>query len=1263
MRRKWQCILTVLIAGFVLISTFGSGFAAPLSDGKSTVPKGTDGGTSEKSYTVTLITGDKVLLETFTDGRQAVTVVPGEREGVQPTYRTEGNGEDLYVIPSDIALYVPEKLDRELFNITGLVRQGYHDKGTKQIPVIINPNKQTLASNTKLPGLDKVRTFKSIQAVSGSIDKSKASAFGKALSQSNQTSSGKTLSSSTHPLSGIEKIWLDQRIEAALEESVPQTGAPKAWESGYDGTGVTVAVLDTGIDAKHPDLDGKVVKSHNFTTSETDGDNHGHGTHVAATIAGSGNATAEGLRKGVAPGARILNGKVLGDSGTGQLSWIIDGMEWAAENGAQVINMSLGGNPTDGTDPVSQALNNLTERHGVLFVVAAGNSGPSKETVGYPGAADAALTVGSVDKSGKLATTSSRGPRIHDYAIKPEITAPGVNIIAARAKGTYMGSVVDDHYTRASGTSMAAPHVAGAAAIMLQKQPDWKPDKLKAALVSTAKPASEYTVYQQGAGELDLVRSMEQQVFAETAALNFGVFQYPHDNAKPVTKTVTYANQSDQPVTLSLSLDLKDDSGGALPEGMARLNNNEITIPAKSTAEVEVTINRKLGKYGVYTGYLKAVSKDNQVSLHTPAAFHKEPEMYSLTVKATARDGKPAGGISQADVISVGDIKTSLQGNFDTEGKRVFRVPPGTYNVSGFIYSFDETGNFHQQLAFVAEPEVEVTNKDTTVVLDARRANPVQVDTPDRDTVMENASIAFFRTTVHGDIYYRGVHTLVGLDNQLYAAPTKPVRKGEFEYYTGMRLRAPLVTMKAKGSQTIQLEPRLLFGSSMIKGPFSYPLIYANTGRPEDFQNLDVKGKAVLMKRGPLEFTDQVRNAAEAGAKLALVYHDAPGYFQGATYYNVIPGFGLSGEQGEELVKLLKEGPITVEGTGTPASPYLYDLALPEKNQIRESLQYTIRPKNVAVIETDYHSHVTGEEMGEVRHRWRPNEAFSVGLLTRLPAPQHRTEYVMAGDTKWRQRVYGYYPLTAAQEEPVTTYKPGESFKRSWWKQVVRPGIREGRPTYRTEDTLQLWTAEFDDAQPGQWGERQSGIDTTAFRYYRDGKLIEEATSAKGQFPMVSERAKYRLELDTARSAPWWTLSTQTRTAWTFYSEQPKGEVEYLPLLFVDYDLQLDLLNRVPKPSERTGPFTINFTVHHQEETKGAAIAGARLWTSYDDGKTWNEVKNLRALGKGKYQATLNEQNPKKTSGYGSLKVEAWDQDGNRIEQEIIRAYGLTPRN
>lgn len=1262
MKHRLRIFFTALFSLIFLFSTLGAGFADSAAS-----PKSTQGGVSEKSYTVTLITGDQVLLEIFNDGRQAVTVVPAEREGIQPTYHTRGDGENLYVIPSDVAHYVPEKLDQELFNVTGLVQQGFHDKKTDEIPVMITPVKNTKASEIKVPGLSKVRNFKSVKTVAGSINKKKTKSFGKQLREAKNVNS-LSRNNSSDPFAGIEKIWLDQNVEAASDQSVPQTGAPKVWESGYDGSGITVAVLDTGVDDQHPDLKGKVIKSRNFTTSETASDHHGHGTHVAGIIASNGKGD-NGKYKGVAPGASILNGKVLGDSGSGQLSWIIAGMEWAAENGAHVINMSLGGNPTDGTDPVSQALNNLTEHYGVLFVVSAGNDGPNKETVGYPGSADAALTVGSVDKSSRLAITSSRGPRINDYAIKPEITAPGVNIVSARAKGTYMGSVVGDHYTQASGTSMASPHVAGAAALMLQKNPNWKPEKLKAALVSTANPASGYTVYQQGAGELDLVRSVNQEVYAQTAALNFGVFKYPHDKATPVTKSVTYANHSNTPVTLSLSLDISHEDGDEIPEEMAQLSANQITIPAKGTAEVDVTINRTLGNYGVYTGYLKATDADEKIVLHTPLGFHKEPEMYSLKVKATARDGKPAGGISFAEVVSVDSLHTTLEGNFDTEGTRVFRVPPGTYSVAGFIYSFDETGLFHQQLAFVSEPEVEVT-KDITIELDARRAKRIQVNTTEKNTVAENASMAYFRTTESGAIYYRGVHTLVGLDNELYAAPTKQVSKGEFEYYTGLRLRAPLISMEANGKQKVSLQPRLIFGSSMLEGSYRYPLVYANTGRPEDFAGIDVKGKAVLMKRGPLDFTDQIRNAKEAGAELALIYHDASGYFQGATYYNVIPGYGLSGEQGETLVELLKEGPVTIEGKGTPASPFLYDLIFPEKNKISDSLDYTINPRSVAVIETDYYAHVTGYEMGEVRHRWRPNEMFSVGLLTRLPAPQHRTEYVMAGDTKWRQRVYGSYPLTAAQEEPVTTYKPGEKLNRSWWKQVVRPGIREaigdfeGQPNYRKEDTLQLWIAEFDDAQPGQWGDRQSGIDQTAFRYYQNDKLIQEANTAKGTFPMDPKRAKYRLELDTARTAPWWTLSTKTYTTWTFYSERPKNdEVEIIPLLLIDYDIDLDLLNRAPKPSERKGPLTINLTVRHQHGAEKIPIEGVRLWTSYDDGESWKEVKNLKSLGKNKFRGITNEQNPKKTSGYVSLKVEARDRDGNRIEQEIIRAYGLTPRN
>jgi len=184
-------------------------------------------------------------------------------------------------------------------------------------------------------------------------------------------------------------------------------------------------VLDSGIDTTHPDLAGVVVQEANFTDDPTTTDEAGHGTHVAATIAGTG-AASDGQYRGIAYGAELLNGKVLNAAGSGTLSGVIQAMEWAVAQGADIVNLSLGvrGSYTDGTDPASQAVNRLTEEHGVLFVISAGNES-GEGTITTPAAADKALTVGAVDKSNRLAGFSSRGPRAGDFALKPDLTAPG----------------------------------------------------------------------------------------------------------------------------------------------------------------------------------------------------------------------------------------------------------------------------------------------------------------------------------------------------------------------------------------------------------------------------------------------------------------------------------------------------------------------------------------------------------------------------------------------------------------------------------------------------------------------------------------------------------------------------------------------------------------------------------------------------------------------------------------------------------------------
>ncbi|MFI9568145.1 S8 family serine peptidase [Streptomyces rishiriensis] len=245
-------------------------------------------------------------------------------------------------------------------------------------------------------------------------------------------------------------------------------------------------MLDTGVDGTHPDLKGRSDAAKNFSEAADTVDRVGHGTHVASTGAGSG-AHSGGKYKGVAPGARLISGKVLDDGGYGEESGVIAGAQWAVAQGAEVVNLSLGGPDSSGDDPLEQAVDELSASSGALFVIAAGNEGPAAGTVGSPGSAAAALTVGAVDRTDAMVDFSSRGPTA-DGSLKPDLTAPGVDIVAAKAAEGTEGDPAADGYVSMSGTSMATAHVAGAAAILAQRHPDWTGERIKAALTPPSRP-------------------------------------------------------------------------------------------------------------------------------------------------------------------------------------------------------------------------------------------------------------------------------------------------------------------------------------------------------------------------------------------------------------------------------------------------------------------------------------------------------------------------------------------------------------------------------------------------------------------------------------------------------------------------------------------------------------------------------------------------------------------------------------------------------
>ena len=230
-------------------------------------------------------------------------------------------------------------------------------------------------------------------------------------------------------------------------------------------------------------------------------------------------------------------------------------MEWAARDvDAEIVSMSLGSTePSDGTDPMAQAVKTLSQETGALFVIAAGNTG-APSSIGSPGAADSALTVGAVDSADEAAYFTSAGPRHGDQALKPDLSAPGVDILAARSR-LAAGS---GDYTAMSGTSMATPHVAGVAALLAEQHPDWTGAQLKDALMSTSK-GLDASAYVLGAGRVSVPEAMKADVTA-TGSADLGFHAWPYESNEPVTRTVTYSNSSDKAVELRLSV-------GARPTG------------------------------------------------------------------------------------------------------------------------------------------------------------------------------------------------------------------------------------------------------------------------------------------------------------------------------------------------------------------------------------------------------------------------------------------------------------------------------------------------------------------------------------------------------------------------------------------------------------------------------------------------------------------------------------------------------------------------
>ncbi len=285
----------------------------------------------------------------------------------------------------------------------------------------------------------------------------------------------------------------------------------------YTGSGVTVAILDTGI-AMHPDFADRVIGFRDFVgTSRMPYDDCGHGTHVAGCLCGNG-ACSGGLYAGVAPGCRILSGKVLDDKGDGTISNMAAGIEWVLDRRElyqiKVVNISVSMGETDHVRMMQYLVSCLEKvwDAGIFVVVAAGNKGPAAGSISPLGASRKVVTVGCHDgnsfhgRQNSCESYSGRGPTCAELK-KPDIVAPGTDIMSCSAGFRQTVRGCRDAYIVKNGTSMSTPLVAGAAALCLQKYPEYSNEQLKRRILWSASDLGE-SWSKQGWGMLNVARSL-----------------------------------------------------------------------------------------------------------------------------------------------------------------------------------------------------------------------------------------------------------------------------------------------------------------------------------------------------------------------------------------------------------------------------------------------------------------------------------------------------------------------------------------------------------------------------------------------------------------------------------------------------------------------------------------------------------------------------------------------------------------------------------
>lgn len=1238
--------LTALIAAATTLVLVSTPIAAARSAGDTPPPSATAGsgntGAAPRHSAVTLVTGDVVDAGVAADGR-IVSAALRSPDGTDHASSVWQDGHHTYVFPEGVEQLVDAgTVDPELFDIDQLIADGFDDAHSAAVPLVVEYG-GGVRPRAAAPG---VRTTAALDAIDGAglaVDKGSAAAAWKSLAPTAVNPRARTAGA-------VTRVWLDRPVYGTSlgTPTVPLTGAGAAHALGLDGSGVKVAILDTGVDTGHPDLAGRVLDSKSFVTGETVEDLDGHGTHTTSTLAGTG-AASHGLYAGMAPKAELLVGKVLADDGSGSLSGIISGMQWAVASGARVVSMSLGSDgATSCSGPDVDAVEQLSGQ--ALFVIAAGNAS-LRGTVSTPGCAPDALTVGAVDRSGHTASFSSRGPSADGVSAKPDIASQGVDVVAARAGGRG-----DQAYVAYSGTSMATPHVAGGAVLLLQQHPDLTPARLKALLTSSA-ATTDAPVLEQGAGPMDLARAVGQQVVAAPDE-TLGDFPYPQRESAPVDAPVTLTDLSSSDVTLSLSVaGVRGDDGSPVP-GLVTSGMRTVTVPAGGSADVPVrldpTVALSSGAYGTVTGRLVGVSRDGQ-RVTVPFGVHLEEPSANLTVVGIDRHGDAAASPSTFQVFDThrGTAERYTIG-YPAAGSTTIRVPLGSYAISGTVMTRDEPGGVGSvaSVAQLYRPKVVVAG-DTTVTLDARAAHEIDwhTDRPAQPRGFAMGISVGMDST--GGLKAGYLTTIPSLTKAVYAQPG--AADDRFTFMAAVRLAAPAAALTSSGGRRLDAVP--VQKGTEFDGQGSADLVSIGPGTDADFAAHDVKGKLVLVDAGTGGGNPYLwsASAAKAGAIGVLsAVPDSTGRFQ-FTGPEGVPQASITWADSQALQAESGRGPVTVHWSGTAAasSPYLYNLARVTTGRTFTG-QQRVHDQQLARRDAGYH--VQGPDSTywsdvQVGIPGMPS-VWAGGTTLPLNAPQVRAEFFspspqLAWTTLMRRSLSPYAGTAYDGPHAVTAGRADAD----WYKTPYGATRITYARALVTRDADRLTTVIPPVGDAGGHDSTADMYDTGTRQLLLDGV---PQVPVGGVYVMPQDSAVVTLRQEWSRPAGTAdTLGLAYRTQWTFPTDARAQGPQ--PLLVPVVDVPSDLRNQVP--AGRTA------TIRLAAVTDGAdgpvPVEDAHLQYAYgdqtrvDDVGTWQDAPVTRSHGT--WVASVPDAAPSGT--FVHLRVVLDGGHGTQVDQTMVRAY------